>query len=153
MGGGAEDDEDMPDGVVERMLFVAMEEISADGVEETFADDPPESFMRQALPERHQHDERYPTHDQIKSQRELRIFAQNKDLTDDAGDDACPEESEERPTHPSAQHIGAEQRIRAGYHDIDSDMIEDPQTAFSIRRRDGMIERGGKEHQQHSEEE
>ena len=46
----SERDKHMPDGVVERVFFVMLEEICADGIEDSLRHDPPESRVRHVLP-------------------------------------------------------------------------------------------------------
>ena len=55
----------MPDGMVESMLFVLVKEIRADGIEDSFGDDPPESGVRHVLPHRPYDEQGHPTHRQI----------------------------------------------------------------------------------------
>ena len=72
---GAEDDEHMPDSMPEGMLLVAVEEICADGIEDSFRKNPPEGDVRHVLPHRPKDEQGGPSHGEIQGQGEPGIFA------------------------------------------------------------------------------
>jgi len=146
VGQGPEYDEDMPDGMVERVLFVLVKEIRADGIEDPFGDDPRKSGMRHILPHRPYDEQRRPAHHQVEREGQVRMFAQRDDLTYHTGYHACPEKTEQTPTHPSADYREADRRVRTRDHDVDRDMIEDTDTGFRFRGYNHMIEGGSKIH-------
>ena len=90
MGSRAEDDEHMPDGVVEGVLFVLAEKIRADGVERAFRNDPPERRVRHMQPHRPEDQQRHPAHCQIESKGQVRVLAEGNELADRAGYHAAP---------------------------------------------------------------
>ena len=151
MGCRAENDEHMPDGVVESVLFVLAEKIRPDCVERAFHDDPPERHVRHMQPHRPEDQQRHPTHCQIECQGQVRVLAESDELTDRAGDHAAPKKTEQRPTDPTAYDGKADERVRTGDHDVDRYMIEDPQPRLVSWIRYGVVEGGGEEHQQHAE--
>ena len=66
--GGAENDEDMPDGVEVGMFFVVLEEIGADGIEDAFGENPEEGDVRHAFPHWPQHQQGCPSHGEVKGE-------------------------------------------------------------------------------------
>ena len=146
-------DENMPNSMPISMLLIAVEEIGSDRIEDAFGHYPPKSGMRHTQPHRPNDQQRHPAHDQIERQRQTRMATQGNELTDRTHQHARPEKSEKSPSYPTTQHTEADDRIGTRNHDVDTDMVEDTQTAFVDRSRDGMVERRRKEHEEHAQQE
>ena len=95
-------DEDMPYRVIVGMLFVFSEEIGPDGIEDAFCEDPEEGLVGHIPPHGNEHQQGRPPHRQIQGEREAGIFTESDKFAYRAGDDACPQEGEEAPSHPTA---------------------------------------------------
>ena len=128
--GGAEQDEDVPDGVEVAVVVVFGKKLRADAVEHTFGDDAPEGEVGQGLPKRPHHQHRHPTHDQVEGQRHFRVFAEGDGFADDSGHHAQPHEDKQRPAHPASEHFDGDERVAAGNHDIDAAVVEHAQLAL-----------------------
>ena len=146
----AEKDEDMPNGMVVSVLFIVFEEIRPDGVGESFCNHERKSEVGEGSPEGNDYDKCYPTHQQIEQQREIRMLAEGDELTDDSGNRARPKESEQTPTHPTAQDARAYDAVRAGNHDVNARMIEDTQALFLFDICGGMVEGAARVHGEHA---
>lgn len=148
----AEEDEEMPKGVVMGPMVVG-EEVRAARIGKPLDEQQDEGKHRKPLPHRPRDEDTAPPHQQIKGERKAGAAVDGHQLIDRAENDDQPQQSEDEPAQPSAHHAEADGGIATCNHDVNADVVALSEQAFGLARERPVVERRSGVHQRHSDHE
>ena len=119
---GAEENEDVPDGVVVGTVVVS-KEIGSCGVKQPLCQNAGNGVDGKTLVYAIGYEQAAPSHKQIKSEGEAWILAYGNEFVHHTGYDKGPLQAKDQPSLPSSHHTNGYGGVRAGYHHIDADVV------------------------------
>lgn len=149
MGGGSEEDEDVPDGM-KMLAAVVGEKIRTHGVEEAFGKDGGKGEVGETLINTTRYEQAAPAHEKVQAEREARPLAYGNNFVYGSKDDKQPLESEDKPTLPAAHDTYAHGSVGAGYHNVDADVVALAQGTLYNAWTHHVVYGAGQEHEKHA---